>query len=118
MEMQGRGRPRKGSTKTTLAQFGYTRQQAQDAKELAAVPSKDFEAAIAQALAEAKAHGRHLTESRVYRILGIGRERRRENVGSADILPSEDLLAWAAELSPEERRMYELALRITKVPTR
>jgi hypothetical protein len=114
MEFQGQGRPKKGSTKTTCAQLGFTRQEMADARELAAVPKDLFEAAITQAKAEATAAGRHLTQSRVYRILGIGRERRRENVGSADVLPDEDLLAWAAELSPDERRMVERALQLTK----
>jgi hypothetical protein len=47
-------------------------------------------------------------------ILGVGRERRRENVGSADILPPEDVLAAVADLTPEQRSMLQLALQLTK----
>jgi hypothetical protein len=92
--------------------LGFTRQEWQDCRELHGVSEEALEAAITQARAEAKAHRRHLTESSVFRILGIGRERRR-NVGSADDIP-EDYLTWAAELTTEQRRMVQLALKLTK----
>jgi len=97
-------------------QLGFSRQKKQDCLELAAVPEEEFKAALVQACAEAKAVHRPLTEARVYRILGIGRERRRQNVGSADEIP-EHLLAWAADLSSEERRLIQLALQFTRRKT-
>ena len=93
--------------------FGFTRQELQDCRELAAVSEEAYQAAIAQARAEAKEHGRYLTEGRIFRILGIGRERRRKNVGSANEIP-EHIFAWAASLTPEERRTITLALQLTK----
>ncbi len=112
--LQGRGRPKKGSTAVKLAELGFTRQQSYENKRLASIPEDEVKAFWARQRAEGK------TPSIRGALVHFGL---RHNVVDDDIFPDtqygELAKIWlrpfevlALELTEQQRRLLFRAVKV------